>query len=133
MKFKINNLRHVIIHEEARHAIFRLKEHLFARNYSVKTISTYTNEMQFLFAYYPSLTPDELQEDLIVDYINYIIRNHGVGRSKCRSVAHACSYFYRHILKLPYAVPSALYPKRHVVIPNIINRDQVVKIINGIT
>ena len=133
MNFKSHDLRHVIIHEEARQAIFRLKEHLFARNYSEKTISTYANEMQFLFAFYPTLTPDELQEDLIVDYINFIIRNHGVGRSKCRSVAHACCYFYRHILKLPYAVPSALYPKRHSVIPNIISRDHVVKIINGIT
>jgi site-specific recombinase XerD len=133
MKFQSNNLRHVIIHEEARQAIFRLKEHLFARNYSSRTIGMYTNEMQFLFAYYPTLTPDELQEDLIVDYINFLIRNKGVGRSKCRCVAHACSYFYRHILKLPYAVPSVLYPKRHAVIPNIIPRDQIEKIINSIT
>jgi len=41
-------------------------------------------EMRYIFAYYNHLNPEQLTQDHIASYINYIKKEHGVGRDKCR-------------------------------------------------
>ena len=58
-------------------------------------------------------------------YIVYIKTVHKVGRAKCRSVASACAYFYKQVIKMPYILPSALYPQKQFILPNIMSQQQV--------
>ena len=51
---------------------------------------------------------------------------HKVGRAKCRSVAQACSFFFKRILPAPYIVPSNLYPKKQFILPNIMTEEEVI-------
>ncbi|MEO6219357.1 MAG: hypothetical protein ABIO81_02940, partial [Ginsengibacter sp.] len=48
-------------------------------------------------------------------YIVYIKTVHKVGRAKCRSLASACAYFYKQVIKMPYILPSALYRQKQFI------------------
>lgn len=76
-----------------------------------RTIRNYSSEMRYIFSYYNEKDPALIDQDDIIHYINFIKKQFGSGYDKCRMVAQACSFFYKHILKSPYVVPSAFYPR----------------------
>lgn len=108
-------------------------EFLSAKNYSPRTIRNYTSEMRYIFSYYNQKNPEEITQEDIVRYINFIKKQFGSGYDKCRMVAQACSFFYKNILRLPYVVPSAFYPRREFKLPNILSERQVKHLLNSTT
>jgi len=40
-------------------------------------------------------------------------------------VASACSFFYKQVIKMPYVLPSALYPQKQFILPNIMSQQEV--------
>jgi len=97
------------------------------------TIRNYMAEIRYVFAYYNHLNPEQLTQDHIVSYINYIKKEHGVGRDKCRMTAQSCSFFFKHILPSPYVVPHALYPRKEFRLPEILTQDQISHVIQSTT
>ncbi|CAN5475373.1 hypothetical protein BH23BAC1_BH23BAC1_20970 [soil metagenome] len=81
--------------------------------------------MRLLFAYYNHLSPKGITQNHIFDYLNFIKREHGVGRDKCRMTASACSYFFRNILPTPYVIPKELYPRKEFRLPDILSVEQI--------
>lgn len=82
-------------------------------------------EMRLLFQYHHVMEVERITEQDIVQYIIFIKNVHGVGRAKCRSVAHSCSFFFKHVMKKPYVLPSKLYPRKEFVLPSVMTHDQV--------
>lgn len=81
--------------------------------------------MRYIFSYYNEKDPTLIDQDDIIHYINFIKKQFGSGYDKCRMVAQAYSFFYKHILKSPYVVPSAFYPRQQKKLPNILSQEQV--------
>ncbi len=94
-------------------------------DYSVKSIANYVRELRFIFEYYPDVLPSRITADQIEHYICYIKEVFKSGHDKCRMVASAVAFFYRHILKQPYDVPSKLYPRKGFKLPNVMALDEV--------
>lgn len=88
--------------------------------------------MRYIFGYYNDVAPDSLKQLDIVKYINFIKTEHKVGRDKCRMVAQACSFFYKHILPTPYVIPHALYPRKEFKLPSILSPEQFSQLYNSI-
>lgn len=82
-------------------------------------------EMRLLFQYHHQLEVEFITEQDIIQYILFIKSVHGVGRAKCRSVAHSCSFFFKHVMKKPYVLPSKLYPRKEFVLPAVMTQEQV--------
>ena len=91
---------------EAQDPLQQLHAVLVAKHYSPRTIRNYTQEMQFLFAHYPDVQPAAIVSKDIIAYINFVIKEHGVGREKCHQVAQACSFFFKQVLPSPFVIPS---------------------------
>ena len=72
--------------------------------------------MMLLFKYYNSKTVSTITQEEIGQYIVFIKTVHKVGRAKCRSVASACAFFYKQVIKMPYVLPSALYPQKQFIL-----------------
>ena len=100
-------------------------EYLSAKNYSPRTIRNYTSEMRYIFSYYNEKDPTLIDQDDIIRYINFIKREFGSGYDKCRMVAQSCSFFYQHILRVPYIVPSSFYPRKEFKLPNILSEKEI--------
>ena len=93
--------------------IEKLRQVLLIQDKGKGTVKNYTAEMMLLFKYYNSKTVATITEEEIQQYIVFIKTVHKVGRAKCRSVASACAFFYKQVIKMPYILPSALYPPKH--------------------
>lgn len=89
--------------------------------------------MRYIFGHYNNVSPSSLKQDDIVNYLNFIKAEHQVGRDKCRMVAQACSFFYKHILPTPYVVPNALYPRKEFRLPDILSEEQFAHLYKSIT
>ena len=82
-----------------------------------------------MFAYYNDKSPELIDQDDIIAYINYIKKHFGSGYDKCRMVAQSLSCFYKHILRVPYVVPSAFYPRQEKKLPEILTVEEVLHLI----
>jgi integrase/recombinase XerD len=113
--------------------LLKSAEYLSAKNYSPRTIRNYTSEMRYIFSYYNEKDPTLIDQDDIIRYINFIKRQFGSGYDKCRMVAQSCSFFYQHILRVPYIVPSAFYPRKEFKLPNILSEKEVKHLLNSVS
>jgi integrase/recombinase XerD len=111
----------------------KTSEYLTAKNYSPRTLRNYIAEMRYLFSYYNEKDPIEINQDDIIKYLNFIKKQFGSGYDKCRMVAQACSFFYKNILRVPYVVPSAFYPRMESKLPNILSEKQVKHLLESTT
>jgi integrase/recombinase XerD len=102
-----------------------LHQTLVAKHYAIRTIRNYTQEMRFLFGHYHDVYPHAITQQQIISYINFIIKEHGVGREKCHQVAQSCSFYFRHVFPTPFVIPSAFYHRKQHKLPQVFTQDQV--------
>lgn len=115
----------VVLPAQAQEYLTKTANFLNAKAYSPRTIRNYIQELRFVFAHYSQLSVHDLCQHHIIDYLNFIKKEHGVGRDKCRMTASACSYFFKHILPTPYITPHEFYPKKEFKLPDILSVEQV--------
>jgi site-specific recombinase XerD len=101
------------------------------QEYGKGSVRNYLQELTLLFKHYNNLQVEELRQEHIERYLLFIKENHRVGRAKCRSVAQACSYFFKKVMPSDYIVPSKLYPKKQFVLPDIMTEQQVAQLFNA--
>ena len=88
--------------------------------------------MRFLFSYFNDQDPNTIGPDEIILYLNYLKTGLNLGRDKCRMLAQSCSFFYKHVLKKPYLLPSKLYPRKEFKLPEILSQQQVAHLYRAI-
>ena len=87
--------------------------------YADKSIRNYVREMRFIFEYYPDTRPCTITAEQIEQYICYIKETFNSGHDKCRMVASSVAFFFKHVLKRPYDLPSKLYPRKKFQLPRV--------------
>lgn len=103
----------------------QLEQTLIIKEHGNGTIKSYVQEMTLIFKYFQFKAVEQITQNDIEQYILYIKQVHKVGRAKCRSVAQACSFFFKKVMPVEYIVPSNLYPKKQFVLPNIMSEHEV--------
>lgn len=116
------------LNADAQNWIEKLRQALLIQDKGKGTVKSYTAEMILLFKYYNNKTVAAITQADIELYIVYVKTVHKVGRAKCRSLASACAYFYKQVIKMPYILPSALYPQKQFILPNIMSQQQVAQL-----
>lgn len=106
---------------------------LVAASYGQASIRNYAMEMRLLFQYHHEKQVEQIGDQDIMQYIVFIKTVHGVGRAKCRSVAQACSFFFKHVIKKPFVLPSKLYPRKEFVLPAVMTEAEVKQLLQSLT
>ncbi|MFA7615936.1 MAG: tyrosine-type recombinase/integrase, partial [Weeksellaceae bacterium] len=101
------------------------------QEYGKGSVRNYMQELTLLFKHYNDLEVEALRQKHIERYLIFIKENHKVGRAKCRSVAQACSFFFKNVMPADYIVPSNLYPKKQFKLPNIMTENQIERLFNA--
>ncbi len=117
---------------EAQQCLQQLHNTLLAKQYAERTIRNYTQEMRYLFAHYYDLLPESISQQDIINYISFIIKEHGVGREKCHQVAQSCSFYYKHVYPSAFIVPSAFYPRKTHKLPQVFSVAQIQQLLGVI-
>lgn len=118
---------------EAQDALQQMHAVLSAKNYSPRTIRNYTQEMRFVFAHYCDVLPASLVSKDIINYINFVKKEHGVGNEKCHQVAQSCSFFYKYVIPSAFVNPSQFYPRKNSKLPQVFSQDQIRQLLSVIT
>ena len=90
----------------AQEALQQLNAVLTAKHYSPRTQLNYTREMRFIFAHYVDLMPESIVSKDIIAYINFIVKEHEVGRARYHQVAQSCRFLFMHGVPSPMGRPS---------------------------
>lgn len=113
------------LHDSGKIWLQKTLQLLKVQEYGKGSVRNYLQELTLLFKHYNDLEVEELRQEHIERYLVFIKENHKVGRAKCRSVAQACSFFFKKVMPVSYIVPSNLYPKKQFKLPNIMTEMQV--------
>jgi integrase/recombinase XerD len=65
-------------------------------------------------------------------YLLYLSKTLGCGRVKCKMAAQSISFFFRHVVKKPYLIPSVIYPRTIATLPPVMSTDEITALINHI-
>jgi integrase/recombinase XerD len=106
---------------------------MIAGSYAPKSIATYMREVRYIIEYYPDQSPYEWKDTHITQYLHYLKTTFNVSKAKCRSVAQAVAFFFRHVLKRAYDIPSKLYPRKEFKLPSVLTREEVQALLGGCT
>jgi site-specific recombinase XerD len=117
-----------VLREDAVEWLGKLHRTMAIMDYGKGSVRSYLQEMTLLFKYCNYKAVADINQDDIERYMLYIKDVHKVGRAKCKSVAAACSFFYKHVLPTPGILPAKLYPRKQFVLPNIMSEQEVVQL-----
>lgn len=112
--------------------LLELSNVLNAKGYSPRSIRNYVQEIRLLFAHYNNFDPKDLVQKDLINYLNFIKREHGVGRDKCRLFASSCSFFFKNIIRSEMVFASELYPRKEFKLPGILSEEQIIHLLQSI-
>jgi integrase/recombinase XerD len=101
-------------------------------HYSPNTIRNYLSELRYLFVYYCDISPQDVTEDMLLEYLVYLAKTLGCSRVKCRMAAQSISFFCRHVLKRPYVIPSIVYPRASTKLPAVMSAEEIRELISTV-
>ena len=101
-------------------------------HYSPNTIRNYLSELRYLFVYYCEVSPQDITEDMLLEYLVYLAKTLGCSRVKCRMAAQSIAFFCRHVLKRPYVIPSVIYPRASAKLPPVMSAEEMKALINTV-
>lgn len=111
--------------EAGQNALLKLEKVMVVSHMSKRSVVAYCREVRFMIEYYPDIDPVDWTEDLVIDYLHYLINKKQASRSKCHMVAQSLAYFFRHVLNKPFQTPGKIYPKRPFKLPAVLTREEV--------
>lgn len=117
---------------EAVGALEKTSQYLSIGHYSPSTARNYLSELRYLFAYYADVSPYEFTEDMIMEYLLYLAKTLGCSRVKCKMAAQSVSFFFRHLLKQPYVIPTVIYPRKSTKLPPVMSAVEIKTLIDAV-
>ncbi|MEJ7683636.1 MAG: phage integrase N-terminal SAM-like domain-containing protein [Segetibacter sp.] len=71
----------------------KTNQYLSLGHYSANTVRNYLGELRYLFVYYCDISPQDVTEDMIMEYLVYLAKTLGCSRVKCKMAAQSISFF----------------------------------------
>ena len=102
-------------------------------HYSPLTIRNYLSELRYLFVYYADVDPTDFTEDMIMQYLLYLAKTLQCSRVKCKMAAQSISFFFRHVLKKVYVIPTVIYPRKSSTLPPVMSAAEMKKLIDSVS
>jgi site-specific recombinase XerD len=110
----------------------KTNQYLSLGHYSPLTIRNYLSELRYLFVYYADVNPQDFTEDIVMQYLLYLSKTLGCSRVKCRMAAQSISFFFRHVLKQAYVIPTVIYPRAASKLPPVMSAAEIKSLIDSI-
>ena len=130
--FKLQDHGKKTLSPQALAALEKANQYLSLGHYSPLTIRNYLSELRYLFAYYVDVDPRDFTEDMVMQYLLYLAKTLGCSRVKCKMAAQSISFFFRHVLKQVYIIPTVIYPRKSTKLPAVMPASEIKTLIDGV-
>lgn len=85
-----------------------------------------------MFGYYPDVAPADFSEEMVLQYLLYLSKTLGCSRVNCRMSAQSIAFFFHHVLRRSYVLPSLIYPRKSTKLPPVMSREEVLHLISSV-
>ena len=107
-----------------------MKQDLELRNYSDNTVTTYLDHMKRFITFHMK-NPSLIELEDITTYQVYLVYSKKVSYSTFNLAVCSIKYFYKHILDKGFSIDLIPYQKKAKTLPNVLSRQEVMRIINA--
>lgn len=125
------NIKAYSIGNESIAMISKFKNFLKSRRYSENTIETYTESLSTFLKYYSHKNVADITNDDLVAFNNDYILANNYSTSFQNQVVNAVKLFFRTIQNTTINVELVHRPKRQKLLPNVLSKDEVKKILDA--
>jgi site-specific recombinase XerD len=108
----------------------QMKQDLELRNYSDNTVTNYLDHMK-RFVKFHMKDPSLIELEDITTYQVYLVYSKKVSFSTFNLAVCSIKYFYKHILDKGFSIDLIPYQKKTKTLPNVLSRQEVMRIINA--
>lgn len=112
-------------------AIEKFKQHLRSKRYSESTIKTYSEALQSFFTFFNSKSINMITNEDIIRYNNDYILKNKLSASYQNQVVNAVKLYFKTIQETKIEVEKIHRPKRAKVLPNVLSKEEVKKILEA--
>ena len=112
--------------------VARVEEEMKLRGYSPQTCKAYRNHLLRFWRYYDREL-HSLSEDEIRAYLLWLIEEKAISRSYHDQTVSAIKFLYNHVLHRPKAIEKLPRPRREKTLPNVLSRNEVLRILEALT
>jgi len=115
--------------DEGMQALLQFKQYLRSKRYSESTISTYSEALKSFLVFYNKKAIAAITNEDIVLYNNEYIRNKNLSESYQNQIINAIKLFFKIIKDTQIAIEKIHRPKRAKVLPTVLSKEEVFKLI----
>jgi integrase/recombinase XerD len=105
---------------------------LKVRQYSEKTIETYTSMLHLFIRYIKPRNIDETTDEEAREYLLYLVDRKKVSQSYQNQAINAIKFYYEKVLGRPVSSYYLSRPRREKVLPNVLSEEEVVRLLRTI-
>jgi len=112
-------------------AIEKFKQYLRSKRYSQSTIITYTDALKSFFVFHNNKSIDKITNEDIIIYNNEYVLKNKLSASYQNQVVNAVKLYFKTIKDTMIEVEKIHRPKRAKVLPNVLSKEEVKKILEA--
>ena len=105
---------------------------MLSKRYSQSTIKTYTEALKTFLKYYYQKPLEEISNQDIIEFNTHYILRKNLSSSYQNQVVNAIKLFFRQIENRNLDVDLIHRPKREKLLPNVLSKEEVKKILSGV-
>ncbi|WP_017259274.1 tyrosine-type recombinase/integrase [Pedobacter arcticus] len=113
--------------------IEQFKKHLATKRYSPNTVKTYSDALQTFLFYYNAKDVRDIDNQDVVSFYNDYILEKNLSSSFQNQVVNAIKLYFRTIRETAINVDKIYRPKRDKLLPNVLSKEEIKKILNAHT
>ncbi|MGL2964130.1 site-specific tyrosine recombinase/integron integrase [Flavobacterium sp. RSB2_4_14] len=130
IRFKLALVADTLPSDEGIIQIEKFKQWLRSRRYSESTIVTYSEALKSFFVFYNSKAIAEITNEDVIIYNNEYILKNGLSSSYQNQIVNAIKLYFKTCRDTKIEVDKIHRPKREKVLPNVLSKEEVFKIID---
>jgi integrase/recombinase XerD len=114
-----------ILSPENESRISSFREWLMSARYSQSTIKTYSDSLKIFFRYLDNKTPDEINNDDLIEFNNRYILKYKYSASFQNQVVNAIKLYFNKIENRSIDIEAIKRPRREKRLPNVLSKQEV--------
>ncbi len=125
-----------VVEPKRDHSLIRIPDEFIKtmklKDYSPKTLKTYTSMLHLYMNYYKDRTLDDLSDEDIREYLLYLVDQKKVSQSYQNQAINAIKFYYEQVLGRPTQTYYLQRPKREMTLPSVMSEAEVLMLLRKV-
>lgn len=131
LHFKLPLAHTLVPNAEGIASIENFKRYLLSKRYSINTINTYSEALKSFLTFCNTKAIKDITNEDVISYNNDFILKNKFSSSYQNQIVNAIKLFFKIVKETSIEIDKIHRPKREKVLPNVLSKEEVLKIIDA--